>query len=121
MKEVMLFGKKGKLSSSFIRPFEILEKVEALVYKVALPPNLPGIHNVFHISMLRKYVSNLSHVLNYEPLQLTPNMTYEEKSTHILGRQERMLRKKMIKMVEGEATWETKNNMRSRYLGLFCE
>ncbi|XP_075481195.1 uncharacterized protein LOC142521907 [Primulina tabacum] len=91
MKGVMLFGKNDKLSPRFIAPFEILESVGALSYKVALLPNLAGVHNVFHISMLWKYMSNSSHVMNYEALQLTPNLNYEEKPTQILGRKERRL------------------------------
>ncbi|XP_073019379.1 uncharacterized protein [Primulina eburnea] len=97
MKGVMRFGKKGKLSLRFIGTFEFLERVGALAYKVALPPNLAGVHNVFHISILHKYMSNPSHVLNYEPLQLTPNLSYDEKPTQILVKQERRLRDKVIR------------------------
>ena len=57
MKSVMRFGRKGKLSPRFVGPFEILERVGTLAYKVALPPSLSKIHNVFHISTLRKYVT----------------------------------------------------------------
>ncbi|XP_073304156.1 uncharacterized protein [Primulina huaijiensis] len=92
MKGVMPFGKKGKLGPMFIVLFEILEGVGALAYKVPLLPNLAGVQNVFNIFMLHKYMSNPSHVLNYEPLQLTPNLSYEEKPMQILGRQERRLR-----------------------------
>ncbi|XP_073018278.1 uncharacterized protein [Primulina eburnea] len=91
MKGVMRFGKKGKLSPRFVGPFEILEKIEALAYRVALLWTLAGVHNVFHISMLRKYMSYPSHVLNYEPMQLTPNMSYEERYIQILDRQEKRL------------------------------
>ncbi|XP_073017847.1 uncharacterized protein [Primulina eburnea] len=100
MKGVIRFDKKGKLSPKFIRPFEILERVGALVYRVALPPNLAGVHNVLHLSLLSKYMSNPSHVLNFEPLQLTPNLSYEERPTQILDNQETMLRNKVIKMVK---------------------
>ncbi|XP_042396452.1 uncharacterized protein LOC121986553 [Zingiber officinale] len=127
MKGVMRFGRKGKLSPRFIGPFEILERVGALAYRVAFPPNLAGVHNVFHISMLRKYMSNPSHVLNFEPLQLTPNLSYEERPTQILSRQERRLRNKVIKMIKvrwlnhskEEVTWETQTDMRSLYPELF--
>ncbi|XP_075475632.1 uncharacterized protein LOC142507891 [Primulina tabacum] len=68
MKGVMRIGKKGKLSPRFIGLFEILEKIGTLAYRVALPPMLVGVHNVFHILMLLKYMSNPSHVLNHEPL-----------------------------------------------------
>ncbi|XP_073133890.1 uncharacterized protein [Henckelia pumila] len=77
LKGVMRFEKKGKLAPRFVGPFEILDRVGTLAYRVALPPNLAGVHNVFHVSMLTKYISNPSHVLNLEPLQISPHMTYE--------------------------------------------
>ncbi|XP_073270636.1 uncharacterized protein [Primulina huaijiensis] len=100
IKGVMRFDKKDKLSPRFIGLFEILERVGALAYRVALPTNLIGVNNVFHILMLHKYMSNPSYVLNFEPLLLTPNMSYEERPTQILGRQERRLHNKVIKMVK---------------------
>ena len=54
-KKVMRFGKKGKLSPRFIRPYEVIEKVGPVAYRLALPPDLEKIHNVFHVSMLRTY------------------------------------------------------------------
>ncbi|XP_073307135.1 uncharacterized protein [Primulina huaijiensis] len=99
LKGVMRFGKKDKLIPRYIEPFEILERVGTLEDRVALPPNLAGVHNVFHVSRLRKYMSNHSHVLNHEPLQLTPNLSFKERPTQILDRQERRLRNKMIHMV----------------------
>ncbi|XP_075524505.1 uncharacterized protein LOC142556895 [Primulina tabacum] len=81
MKDVMRFGKKCKLCPRFIGPFEILDRVGALAYRVALSPSLAGVHNVFYVSMLCKYMSNPSHVLNFEPLQLTSNLSYEEMLT----------------------------------------
>ncbi|XP_073036795.1 uncharacterized protein [Primulina eburnea] len=79
MKGVMRFSKKGKLSLRFIRPFQVLEKIGTLAYRVVLPPMLVVVHNVFHILVLRKCMSNPSHLMNYEPLQLTQNMLYEER------------------------------------------
>ncbi|XP_073014537.1 uncharacterized protein [Primulina eburnea] len=100
MKGVMRFRKKGKLNPRFIGPFEILERVRTLTYRFALPPNLAGVHNVFHVSMLQKYISSPLHVLNYEPLQLTLNLSFEERPTQILDRQERILWNKVIHMVK---------------------
>ena len=51
------FGKKGKLSSRFIGPYEVIEKVDLVTYRLALPPELEMIHSVFHVSMLRRYRS----------------------------------------------------------------
>jgi hypothetical protein len=58
MKGVMRFGKKGKLSPRFLGPFKITQRVGRLAYRIALPPDLVGTHDVFHVSMLRKYVAN---------------------------------------------------------------
>ena len=66
MKSVMRFGKKGKLSPMYIRPFEILERIGKFAYRLALPPELSLVHNVFHVSMLRKYLLDPSHVLEHE-------------------------------------------------------
>ncbi|XP_073138685.1 uncharacterized protein [Henckelia pumila] len=125
----MRFGKKGKLAPRFLGPFEILDRVGALAYRVALPPNLDGVHNVFHVSMLRKYVLNPSYVLSMEPIQLSPHMTYEERPIRILDTQERRLRNKSIPMVkvkwqnhsDEEATWEAEADIRTRYRELFGE
>ena len=63
-KKVMRFGKKGKLSPRFIGPYEVIEEVGLLAYRLALPPELEKIHNVFHVSMLRRYMLDPSHVVS---------------------------------------------------------
>ncbi|KAL5560626.1 hypothetical protein UlMin_036837 [Ulmus minor] len=78
MKGVMRFGKKGKLSPRYIGPFEILERIGKVAYKLALPSELSTVHNVFHVSMLRKYISDPSHVLESEPIEIREDLTYEE-------------------------------------------
>ncbi|XP_073033800.1 uncharacterized protein [Primulina eburnea] len=108
MKGVMRFKKKGKLSPRFIGPFEILERFGTLAYRVAIPSDLARVHNVFHVSMPRKYMSNPSHVLNYEPL--TSNQSFKERPTKILDRRERRLRNKVIHMVKVE--WRKHSRMR---------
>ena len=63
-KGVLRFGKHNKLSSRFIGPFEILERVGTVAYRLALQPSMPGVHEVFHVSMLRRYTPNLAHVMD---------------------------------------------------------
>ena len=69
MKGVMRFGKEEKLALRHIGPFEILERVGMVAYRLALPPNMSQMHPVFHISMLRKYISDPSHVLQPQSVQ----------------------------------------------------
>ena len=69
MRGVMRFGKKGKLSSKFVGPFEITQNVGKLTYRIALPPDLVEPHDVFHVSMLRKYIANPDVIVEYEPLE----------------------------------------------------
>ena len=77
-KKVMRFWKKGKLSPRFIGPYEVLKKVGPVANRLALPPKLEKIHSVFHVSMLRRYRSDPSHVVSTETIELRPNLTYEE-------------------------------------------
>jgi len=62
------FGQKGKLTPRYIGPFEILQKVGPVAYHLALPPILQGIHDVVHVSNLRRYIPDLGHIISYEPL-----------------------------------------------------
>ncbi|KAK8669500.1 hypothetical protein V6N13_106928 [Hibiscus sabdariffa] len=86
-KKVLRFGKKGKLSPQYIGPFEILEKVGLVAYRVLLPPEFDRIHNVFHVSMLRRYRSNPSHVLEPEEVELNSDLSYEEEPVMVLDRE----------------------------------
>ena len=81
----MRFGKKGKLSPRFIGSYEVIEKVGLVAYRLALPPKLEKIHNVFHVSMLRRYKSYPSHVVSLETIELRPDLTYEEEPIEILA------------------------------------
>ena len=126
-KKVMRFGRKGKLSPRFIGPYEVIEKVGPVAYRLALPPDLEKIHNVFHVSMLRRYRSDLSHVVSLETIELRPNLTYEEEPVEILAREVKELRNKKILLVKvlwrnhrtEEATWEREETMRQQYPQLF--
>ena len=92
----MRFGKKGKLSLRFIGPFEILSRVGEVAYKLALPPSLSTVPPVFHVSMLRKYIPDESHVLSLDSVDLGPDLTFEEDPIASLDRQVRKLRTKEI-------------------------
>ena len=63
-KGVVRFDKQGKLAPRYIGPFEVLERVGTVAYRLALPPSLSGVHEVFHVSMLRKYTLDSSHVVD---------------------------------------------------------
>ena len=90
----MRFGLKGKLSPGFIRSYEVIEKVGPMAYRLALPPELKKIHNVFHVSMLRRYSSNPSHVVSSKIIELRPDLTYEKEPVEILAREVKELRNK---------------------------
>ena len=83
-KGVFRFGKKGKLAPRYIGLFEILQRVGEVPYQLALPPRLFRIHDVFHVSLLRKYEPDVSHILYWQELNLQENMKYEERPREIL-------------------------------------
>ncbi|KAA0035938.1 pol protein [Cucumis melo var. makuwa] len=126
MKGVLRFERRGKLSPRFVGPFEILERIGPVAYRLALPPSL---NDVFHVSMLRKYVPDPSHVVDYEPLEIDENLSYVEQPVEVLAREVKTLRNKEIPLVKvlwqnhrvEEATWEREDDMRSRYPELFEE
>ena len=78
MKEVMRFSKKGKLASWYIGKFKIRPRVGEVAYRLVLPPELSRIHPVFHVSMLRKYISDPSHIFQRQVVELSEDLTYEE-------------------------------------------
>ncbi|KAL0534251.1 hypothetical protein IC582_028540 [Cucumis melo] len=127
MRGVVRFERRGKLSPRFVGPFEILERIGPVAYRLALPPSLSTVHDVFHVSMLRKYVPDPSHVVDYEPLEIDENLSYTEQPVEVLAREVKTLRNKEIPLVKvlwrnhrvEEATWEREDDMRSRYPELF--
>jgi hypothetical protein len=98
MRGVMRFGKKEKLSPKFVGPFEITQRVGRLAYRIALPPDLVGTHDIFHVSMLRKYIANPDVIVEYEPLEIQEGLTYKE-PVKIVDK-EQVLRTKMIPIVK---------------------
>ncbi|KAA0038428.1 Chromo domain-containing protein [Cucumis melo var. makuwa] len=124
---VLRFGRKGKLSPRYIGPYQIIERVGPAAYRLELPTELARIHDVFHVSMLRKYISDPSHVLQVQPIELKEDLSYREEAVQILDRKEQVLRNKMIRLVKvlwihhgiEEATWESEDQMRRSYPTLF--
>ena len=98
-KGILRFGKHRKLSPRYIGPYEVIERIGPLVYKLALPPELSQIHNVFHVSMLRRYRSDPMHVMKETEIEITEKLSYVEEPVEILGRKIRKLRRKEILMV----------------------
>ncbi|XP_061375380.1 uncharacterized protein LOC133317529 [Gastrolobium bilobum] len=129
MKGVMRFGKKGKLSPKYIGPYEIIERIGEVSYRLALPKELENVHDVFHVSQLGNYISDPLYKLQPESIKIDQNLTYEERPVGILDRSERILRNKSIKRVKvlwrsqkvEEATWEVEDDMRNKYPFLFEE
>ena len=85
------FGKRGKLTSRYIEPFEILERVGTIAYRLVLPPSLSGVHEVFHVSMLRKYTLDRAHVVDWEEIIVDTDGTFEEGPMHILDSRDQVL------------------------------
>ena len=105
----------------------MIERVGPVAYRLALPLELSQIHDVFHVSMLRRYRSDPSHILQTQPLELKDDLSYEEEPTAIVAREIKVLRTKIIPLVKvlwkhhggEEATWEREEDMRNQYPDLF--
>ncbi|XP_073152750.1 uncharacterized protein [Henckelia pumila] len=131
MKGVIRFGKNGKLNLRYVGPFEILDKVGTLAYRLTLLPDMSRIHNVFQVSQLRKYIPDPSHVLESAPLVVEGNLNeklkYEEVPIRIVDTKDQVLRRRTIPYVkvqwsnhsEREATWELEEKMRKQYPHIF--
>ena len=124
---VVRFGKHGKLLQRFIGPFEILERVDTVAYRLALPPSMSGVHKVFHVSMLRRYTSDPAHVVDWGEIEVDTDGTFEEGSMCIMDSQDQVLRRKTVRLVRvlcqhrgvEESMWEREDTMWATYPFLF--
>ena len=124
---VVRLGKRGKLSPRFIRPFEILERVGTVAYRLALPPSMSNVHEVFHISMLQKYTPDPAHVVDWGEITVDTYESFEEGPVRIMDSQDQVLRCKTMRLVKvlwqhrgvEEATWEPEDTIRATYPFLF--
>ena len=96
---VVRFGKYGKLSPRFIGPFEILKRVGTIAYRLALPPNMSGVHEVFHVSMLRRYTPDPAHVVDWGEIEVDTDGTFEEGPVRIVDIRDQVLRRKTVRLV----------------------
>ena len=121
---VVRFGKRGKLSPRFIGPFEILERVGTVAYQLALLPSMPGVHEVFHVSMLRRYTPDPTHVVDWGDIEVNTDGTFEEGPVCIVDSRDQVLRRKTVRLLwqhrgVEESTWEREDTMRATYPFLF--
>ena len=98
-REVVRFGKRGKLSPRFMGPFEILERVGTVAYRLALPPSMSGVHEVFHVSMLRRYTLDPAHVVDWGKIEVDMDETFEEGPVCIMDSRDQVLRRKTVRLV----------------------
>ena len=99
MRGVVRFGKRGKLSPRFIGPFEILERIGTVAYRLALPPSMSGVHEVFRVSMLRKYTQDPAHAVDWGQIEVDTDRTFEEGPMCILDNPDQVLRRKTVRLV----------------------
>ena len=119
LRGVKRFGVKGKLAPRFVGPYRILERMGEVAYKLELPEGLSRVHDVFHVSQLKKCHAEMADIplrdtVPLEAIQLDNDLTYEENPVKILEFASRVTRSKVIKFckvqwshhTEDEATWE---------------
>ncbi|XP_018860179.2 uncharacterized protein LOC109021900 [Juglans regia] len=128
MKGVVCFSKKGELNPRYVGPYEIVETVGLVAYRLNLPTEMQGIHNVFHLSTLKKsFGEKRLVVMKSNGIQLQPNLSYTEWPVQIMDHKEQELRNRNIPLVKvlwnnsefKEATWKWEDIMRSKYPHLF--
>ena len=129
LRNVVRFGAVGKLAPRFVGPFPIIERIGKMAYKVELPEKLAGVHNVFHVSHLRKCLHESAEVVEpsmLEDVEVEKEATLRKAPIRILGTETKKLRNREVRLVkvqwgeaEEDATWETEEKMRGLYPFLF--
>ena len=123
------FGIKGKLAPRYIGPFPIIAKRGKVSYQLQLPEGFPNVHDVFHVSQLKRCFKDPIRGVDHETLKLKKNLTYREVPVRILDEAERRTRSQTIKFLkvqwshhsEDEATWEREDRLRSKYPDFFSK
>jgi hypothetical protein len=122
-KGVQRFGIKGKLAPRYIGPFKILEICGPVAYKLLLPPQMSAIHDIFHVSQLKKCIKVPSEIIEIPAIEIEPDLSYVEQPIKILDTKERVTRRKTVKMykilwdhhTEEEATWEMESYLQQNF------
>ena len=115
------------MQQRFVRPYRVIQRVGNIAYKLELPPSLSQIHDIFHVSMLKKYHLDPSHILQPENVEIDEALTYEGKPIKFLDSKVKELRNKQIPLVKvlwrnhglEEATWKVEEEIREKYPYLF--
>ncbi|XP_047161045.1 uncharacterized protein LOC124831181 [Vigna umbellata] len=112
--------------SKFIGPYQILRKIGPVAYELSLSPQLSNLHPVFHVSQLRKYVSDPSHILELEDIRLRQDRTLEMQPVRIEDSNTKYYKRKAVRLVKvvwddktGDSTWEVEDAMKDLYPHLF--
>jgi hypothetical protein len=122
---VQRFGVRGKLAPRYVGPYEIVEQCGPVAYRLRLPTPLSAVHDVFHVSQLKKCTRVPTEVVDQEQIQLEPDLTYTAQPAQVLDQKERSTRRHTVKMykilwkdhTEEEATWETEEYLNKCYPG----
>ncbi|GJX27323.1 hypothetical protein Tco_0233619 [Tanacetum coccineum] len=128
-KGVMRFGKKGKLAPRYIRPFEILERIGLVAYRLRLPEELIGVHDTFHVSNLKKCLGNANLHVPLNEIKIDKTLRFVEEPIEIMDRKVKSLKRNRIPLVKvhwnskcgPEFTWEREDYMKSKYPQLFVD
>ncbi|WVZ84454.1 hypothetical protein U9M48_031484 [Paspalum notatum var. saurae] len=125
MKGVHRFGVKGKLAPRYVGPFKITEQCWPVAYRLELPPHLAEVHDVFHVSQLKKCLRVPEEVIDTSQIQIQPDLTYQEQPIKILDQKQRSTCRRTINFYkvqwsnhsEEETTWEQEEFLRTKYPG----
>jgi hypothetical protein len=128
MKGVTRFGVNGKLAPRYIGSFPILERCEPVAYRLQLPETLSAVHNVFHVSQLKKCLWVPDRTIDVVDVTLEPDLTYSEHPIQVLDQKDRVTRRRVLKFykiqwnqhTEDEVTWETQDFLEKNFLGFLA-